>query len=219
MTARDARPVCGVSPQSRNDDSVVTHADAVTKVFLDTEYVDTGRLIVPISIALVAETGAEYYAVFAENDLRHIGGHPWLSQNVAPHLPIRSSGSSWMWDPRHPDFTAVKPQSTIAAEIVAFFSQLPGAEIWAYFSPFDTIVLTQLYGPFDELPHTIPRFIKDLMQEAIRIRRTVPQQSQPVHHALFDARHALTIAEAIGLVQPRIAVGDGATRATHLSAT
>lgn len=34
-------------------------SDAVTNVFLDTEFIDTGRLIQPISIALIAETGAE----------------------------------------------------------------------------------------------------------------------------------------------------------------
>jgi hypothetical protein len=59
---------------------------AATKVFLDTEFIDTGREITMISIGLAAETGPEYYAVSADVDLQQIAPHPWLNQHVAPHL-------------------------------------------------------------------------------------------------------------------------------------
>ena len=38
----------------------------LTRIFLDTEFVDDGRVIEPASLALVSGTGAGYYAVFAD---------------------------------------------------------------------------------------------------------------------------------------------------------
>lgn len=178
---------------------MVTATDP-SKVFLDTEFLDTGRLIVPISIGLVAATGPEYYAVFADIDLRQISKHPWLNQHVAPHLPVRRTDTSWTWDRSHPEFTAVKPRPAIAREVADFFAVLTNPQIWAYFSPFDTIVLTQLYGPLSDLPPVIPGFTQDLMQEAYRSGTATPEQKPPVHHALHDARHDLAIAVTIGLI-------------------
>ncbi|MEV6849253.1 3'-5' exoribonuclease [Actinoplanes sp. NPDC051411] len=176
-------------------------------MFLDTEFIDTGRIIQPISIALVAETGAEYYAVFADIDLHQLARRAWLKVNVAPHLPVRSIASGWTWDPHHHDFTAVKPRTAIAQDIVAFFTPLKKPQVWAYFSPFDTIVLTQLYGPLDELPSVIPAFTHDLMQEAERTGIPTPRQKAGTHHALLDARHNLTVARTIGLLQSRALSG------------
>ena len=38
----------------------------LTRIFPDTEFVGDGRVIEPASLALVSETGPEYYAVFAD---------------------------------------------------------------------------------------------------------------------------------------------------------
>ena len=178
----------------------MTAPTSTTKVFLDTEFIDTGRVIVPISIALVAATGPEYYAVFADIDLQRIAAHPWLNRHVAPHLPVKQTQSGWAWNRNHPEFTSVKPRTTIASEVTDFFAELHNPETWAYFSPFDTIVLTQLYGPLNDLPAAIPAFTHDLMQEARRHQAAAPSQQPPVHHALHDARHDRAIAAAIGLI-------------------
>jgi 3' exoribonuclease, RNase T-like len=177
-------------------------ATATTKVFLDTESLDTGREIHMISIGLAAETGPEYYAVSADVDLREVSDHAWLNEHVAPYLPVKRNGTSWEWDPAHPEFAAVKPRATIAAEVLSYFTQLTEPDLWAYFSPFDTIVLTQLYGPLSDLPEQVPCLTQDLMQEARRSRITTPEQPPPVHHAPHDARHDLIIASAIGLISP-----------------
>lgn len=179
----------------------MTDSDS-TKVFLDTEFLDDGRLIEMISIGLVAETGAEYYAVSADCDIKRVLGNSWLRTNVVPHLPLDLTRDRWAWDPQHPDYCAVKPRSRIACEILDFFAELSDPETWAYFSPFDTVVLSQLYGPMSELPTSIPGLTRDLMQEAQRHRVDLPKQTAPVHHALNDARHDLAIARAIGLVRP-----------------
>lgn len=170
----------------------------MTLVCLDTEFLDDGRRIEPVSLALVCET-AEYYGICADSDITAVTRHAWLRANVVPHLPIITEDGDWRWDTAHPDFSHVKPRAQIAHEVHAFFANLPTPETWAYFSPFDTIVLCQLFGPMSDLPPEIPAFTLDLMQEARRYDGPLPAQPPPVHHALHDARHDLLIAATIGL--------------------
>lgn len=177
--------------------------NATAKVFLDTEFLDTGREITMIKIGLVAETGQEYYAVSADVDLRQLAAHTWLNERVGPHLPVKRNNAGWEWDPGHPEFTAVKPRPVIADEVVRYSNEIPNSELWAYHSPFDTIVLTQLYGPLSDLPSVVPGWIQDLMQEARRSGIATPEQAPPIHHALHDARHDLAIASAIDLISRR----------------
>lgn len=173
----------------------------MSKVFLDTEFLDDGTTLEPVSLALVTETTAEYYAVFADCDLSRIMAHPWLRANVAPHLPLAGGPGGWHWDAGHRDYASVKPRARIAAEIQAFLAKLADPEIWAWYSPFDAVILCQLYGPMSDLPAGFPAFTRDLMQEADRVSAVLPKQDPPVHHALADARHDLRIAAAIGLIE------------------
>jgi hypothetical protein len=48
----------------------------VSKVFLHTEFVDDGSLIQPLTLALVGETGAGYYAVSADGGMNDARGRP-----------------------------------------------------------------------------------------------------------------------------------------------
>lgn len=170
----------------------------MTLVFLDTEFLDDGRRIEPVSIALVCGN-AEYYAICADSDITAVLRHGWLRANVVPHLPLIVTGSGWRWDPRHPDYGRVRPRAQIAREVHAFYARLPDPQTWAWFSPFDTIVLCQLYGPMSDLPPEIPAFPMDLMQEARHHDGPLPAQHSPVHHALHDARHDQLIAATIGM--------------------
>jgi len=175
----------------------------VSMVFLDTEFLDDGRLIQPLSLALVSETGDEYYAVFADGGMDAAAGDEWLRAHVIPHLPVTlvASGSGWAWDSGHADYARVRPRARIAAEVRAFLGGQPEPEVWAWYSPYDAVVLCQLYGPMSTLPAEVPMFTRDLMQEADRTGVTLPEQAAPVHHALHDARHDRLIAQAIGLIQ------------------
>jgi hypothetical protein len=185
----------------------------MTKVFLDTEFIDDGAGLEIISLALVAETSAEYYAIFAETDISRIMSHAWLRINVVPHLPITTGLHGW--DTAHPDYRHVKPRAQIAGEVLAFVAQLPDPEIWAWYSPFDAVLLCRLYGPMSDLPAEIPAFTRDLMQEADRLGASLPEQNAPVHHALSDARHDLRIATALGLIERPRARSEARSRAPH----
>lgn len=156
----------------------------MSKAFLDTEFLDDGRLIQPLSLALVSETGAEYYAVFADGGMHAGIKDEWLRSHVIPHLPVTlaASGSGWAWDAGHADsdYPRVRPRARIAAEVRAFIGRQPEPEVRAY-SPHDTVVLCQLYRPMNALPAEIPVFTRDLMQEADRTGTAMPEQAPPMH--------------------------------------
>lgn len=104
----------------------------LTRIFLD-EFVDDGRLIQPISLALVSETAAEYYAVFADGGMNAAVEDEWLRAYVIPHLPVTlaASGSGWAWDTGHADYPRVRRRARIAAEVRAFIGGQPEPEVWA----------------------------------------------------------------------------------------
>lgn len=88
----------------------------MTKIFLDTEFPDDGHRIEPVSLALVSQATAGYYAVCADSDITQVVAHPWLRAHVVPHLPITVTASGWHWDSAHADFAHVKPRAQIAGE-------------------------------------------------------------------------------------------------------
>lgn len=145
--------------------------------FLDTEFMEDGRTIDLISIALVSD-GVEYYAGCKETDQDRWS--PWIWKNVYPKLP------------KSPEFW--KPRSTIANDVreLLLGETLEQPEIWADFASYDWVALCQLYGPMIYLPSGLPMFCMDLQQylRHAGIRRSeLPRQDPATEHsALDDAR-------------------------------
>lgn len=138
------------------------------RVFIDTEFIEDGKTIEPLSIGLVREDGAEYYAEPAETDRSK--ANDWVVQNVFP----------WLDGPR-------KPRHVIANELIHFVGKDP--EFWAYYADYDWVVLCQLYGRMLDLPTGWPMFCMDLKQEIHIIGNPkLPLQDDVEHHALADAR-------------------------------
>lgn len=164
----------------------------MTKIFLDTEFLDDGERILLISLGLVAETGDEYYGISSDCDFDRVLAHRWLRDNVVPQLPLKADGDTWEWDLSHSDHKYVRPREQIAADVQTFMTRHPDPEIWAYFSPFDHVAMCQLYGPMSDLPPAIPGFTRE--------HTSLPSQTGPTHHALADARHDCKIASVIGLI-------------------
>lgn len=157
------------------------------KIFYDCEFLERGSShpIDLISIGMVREDGAEYYAVSAEFDVAAARAHPWLRENVWPYLPQLNNGDL---DVRHID---VKPRYVIAAEVASFVREKPGPELWAYYGAYDHVALCQLFGRMVDLPDGFPMFTCDLMQELGRLgvaREELPEQGQNLHKAIDDAR-------------------------------
>ena len=142
------------------------------KYFIDCEFLEDGKTIDLISIAVVAEDGCEYFAVSREFDRNRAEANPWLAKNVLPYLPPRN------------DYWKLRIQ--IAAELVKFVGESP--EFWGDYASYDWVALCQLYGRMIDLPKGWPMFIKDVQQLKVDAGIKEFKYSNPQeHNAIFDA--------------------------------
>lgn len=170
------------------------------RVYIDAEFLEDGKTIELISIALVKESGEEYYAVNRDMPYARIQHHEWLMDNVIPHLPRRGElGRSNFSGKLGVDWSSplVRPYNVIRDEVLAFLSEPDGIELWGWYSAYDHVLLAQFWGPMVNLPNGIPMFTNDLRQEVERLKRLgVMGQSKSLprllgsiqHNALHDAR-------------------------------
>lgn len=174
------------------------------RCFYDTEFLEDGRTIELISIGMVTDDGREYYAVNADMPVDRVRAHPWLKENVWPHLPVRGQ---YTGDGRHEgrvsapgqldtDSTLVRPYGTIRDEVRLFLTGIPDVELWAWYGAYDHVALAQLFGRMVDLPAGIPMWTNDLKQECQRRGNPqLPAQESGVHNALADARHVKVMYE------------------------
>jgi hypothetical protein len=136
------------------------------RIFFDTEFIEDGRTIDLLSIGMVREDGATYYAEPAETDRSRASD--WVHQNVMPNLT-----------------GPVKWSDTIALEIYEFAGLVP--EFWAWYADYDWVALCQLFGPMIKLPHGWPMYCRDYKQVADE-RGLALSQPDSNHNALDDAK-------------------------------
>jgi hypothetical protein len=139
------------------------------RLWFDTEFIEDGRTIDLLSIGVVREDGATYYAEPAETDRSRAS--EWVQANVLP----------WLDGP-------VVPRAVIAEQLVKFAG--PEPEWWAYYADYDWVVLCQLFGTMMDLPKGWPMFCLDLNQLAHEHGNPDLKQVRlkgPEHNALADA--------------------------------
>lgn len=188
----------------------------MTRVFYDLEFLEDGHSIELISIGMCTDDDRRYYAVNGDLDAPthptdtisawdRIKRHPWLVENVLPHLPITdaksleryNANSAPLFGP-HPTLngvnldysnTAVKGRQVIANEVRDFIQAAgPDVELWAWYGAYDHVALCQLWGRMIDLPDGVPMWTNDLRQERRRLGDPgVPAQDTPEHNALEDA--------------------------------
>lgn len=147
----------------------------MANIWFDTEFIDDGKTIELLSIGMVREDGAEYYAEIEEADLS--GATEWVKENVIAH------------------FTGPKkPRAQIAQEIVAFCG--PAPTFWAWFGAYDWVALSQLYGRMLDVPTGWPNLFNEIVQHAKYVFKSTPLmpnfkkmfENEKAHNALADAR-------------------------------
>lgn len=140
------------------------------RIWFDTEFIEDGITIELLSIGMVREDGATYYAEPAETDLSR--ADEWVAANVLPHL----SGP-------------VKPRAQIASEIIKFAKEGgEHPEFWAYYAAYDWVVLCQLFGRMIDLPRGWPMFCRDVQQVRASMGvKELPAMDGVEHNALEDA--------------------------------
>ena len=176
----------------------------MTVIAYDTEFLEDGKTIALISIGMVRDDGAEYYAVNEAASKwrlrRRIRKHPWLMANVVPSLP-KAHGDWNLYMPRRWLFNysdpCVKPLHVIAREVRGFVLERPQPELWADHGAYDHVRLAQLFGPMIDLPAGFPMWTHELRQEAERSgnpdlpRLSGATSGMGEHNALHDAREVL----------------------------
>lgn len=151
--------------------------------FIDTEFVEDGETIMPISIAIVPldRRRRNLYLEF-DFDQEKAEAHDFVRENVLPHLRGQERYS--------------RPQ---AASAILSYLGIPGhpaesknyIEFWAYYADYDWVLFCQIFGTMVNLPKGLPHLCFDLEQVwrlHARPRGGVkPPQPENAHDALADA--------------------------------
>lgn len=144
--------------------------------FLDTEFLEDGKTIMPISMGIVCDDGRELYFEM-EFDEERARAHDFVREHVLPHLRIPSSDRL--------------SREQAQAKIMNFTGEDSNPQFWAYYADYDWVLLCQIFGTMLDLPNHYPKYCMDLQQWWVQLGRPEglkPQKPQKNHHALEDAR-------------------------------
>jgi len=144
--------------------------------FMDTEFIDTGKVIQLVSIGIVSSNGAEYYAESSEFD--PLLADDWVKTNVLDKL----EGNA-------------KPLRQIGDEIITFVeSNLNVSErprFWGYYSAWDWFLFCRAVSPTGQLldmPAHWPNRCSDLAQSMEdKMYSCFMPKNDDAHNALSDA--------------------------------
>lgn len=144
------------------------------KFFLDTEFIEDGKTIDLVSLALVTENGAELYRESCEFDPTKAS--PWVKENVLSKLSL-IPGST---------------RESIKSDVISFVETHKGIDkpvFWGYFADYDWVVFCQLFGTMMRLPKGYPMYCRDLKQLCDSLGNPdLPTIGKNEHRALADAR-------------------------------
>lgn len=154
-----------------------------TKYFLDCEFIEDGKTIDLLSLALVCEDGRELYKVNSNAD--HSMASPWVKENVLPQLMTHP-------DPRGDMGAHALDKVRMAEHVLGFIKAGPAnqkPEFWGYYADYDWVAFCQLFGTMMDLPKGFPMYCRDLKQWCDMIGNPrLPDNEKGEHHALLDAR-------------------------------
>lgn len=142
--------------------------------FFDTEFVEDGSTIMPISIGIVAEDGRELYLEF-DFDEAKANAHDFVRNNVLPFLAGQERYS----------------RAQVRERILSFVEGDGMPVFWAWYAAYDWVLMCQIFGTMMDLPTKFPMYVRDLKQTCAEHRipkRVLPKQCGREHHALDDAR-------------------------------
>lgn len=170
------------------------------KYWYDTEFLEDGNSIVPISIGVVAENNRELYLI-NKNYTDQLAQNPtaiYWNDYVSRNDFVRNVVDPYVVD----DIDNQYSYDDWPELLIDFFSDSGkinhrmNNELWGYFGAYDHVVLAQTFGPMINLPHPIPMFTKEIMQLPGCGLRNPPYREEIEHHALADARYQRKLWEA-----------------------
>lgn len=175
--------------------------DESVNIFYDSEFIDDGYTIEPISFGMVAEGYPPLYWVTNNKVTQNrMLVHPWLRENVVPHLPFivdRNNGREIIYpDYQHADIGAIQDTEALSEYVEEFILSVgPNPQLWADFGAYDHVLMAQLFGPMVNLPDGVPMHTNDFQTLLLLTGAkedeiptfTVANGVKVAHNALFDA--------------------------------
>lgn len=169
------------------------------RIMHDWEFLEDTSGIHPISVAMRGEDSRELYLIFKDAPLAQIKDHPWLMENVVPHLPVAiAPGPSrkLTWNTLHPDYERVRTTADIRRAVSNWIeggvsdSGEKKAELWGWYCAYDHVLLGRLFGRMIDLPDFVPMLTFDLKQEANRLGnpQLPPPPAELEHFPLAEVR-------------------------------
>ncbi len=124
------------------------------QIFYDSEFTGLHQKTTLISLGLVSDTGAEFYAEFTDFDRQQCDS--WIDQNVLVH-------TRWISDPSAKSDNFSEGHSTliygdtqqIAQHLRVWLGQFNSVEIWADCYAWDWVLLCELFGGAFQLPRQV----------------------------------------------------------------
>jgi hypothetical protein len=170
-----------------------------TRIVYDTEFIDDGFTITPLSIAMRRTDGSD--ALYAINDslevMARAADSTWLREHVLRWLPLEIDlqadtatgriSAHVQWDEEHPDYEWVCPADAMADLVEDYVLARPDPQLWAYFGSFDHVFYSQLFGPMVEIPDGMPIYTLDIKQLAVDLGDpTLPQLPDAIVTAEYN---------------------------------
>ncbi len=120
------------------------------RIFLDTEFTGLHQGSSLISMALVSETGQEFYAEFTDYAKSQM--NDWLRDNVMPRLWLTENIS---FDRRSDGMYMTGNSQAIKEKLAEWFSGMGPVEIWADVLAYDWVLFCELFGGAYKIPGNI----------------------------------------------------------------
>jgi hypothetical protein len=144
------------------------------KIFFDTEFMEDGETIKPLSLAFITSNGHGLYIII--DDAPREEANQFVVDNVLPYLDIE------------PPCKTVRCKRAEAGGIILHwvrgFTRTP--EFWAWYGAYDWVLVCQLFGNMTDLPVGWPQFVRDLRQISSTFPTFRPDFDLPEHHAYYD---------------------------------
>lgn len=175
-------------------DPSLPSANAVRRVFVDTEFIEHGGHVDLVSVGMVRSDGKELYCVNAEADLGRAG--EWVLNNVISKLP----------DPASPDWRSRDEIARVMSDFVLDGLDDRKAQLWGCYCAFDMVAICSVFGRYVDRPKGFPGVMHDIktLSELLPEQVVWPSKPENAHHALADARWTKDVFELLERANARL---------------
>lgn len=168
------------------------------KIFFDTEFTGLHQKTTLVSIGLIAETGATFYAELTDYDKDQVD--EWLQKNVIDKLYLPEDETIWYENTKTMQIKG--PADKVAACLSDWLKQFDQVEMWSDCLSYDWVLFCQIFGHAFKIPknvYYIPFDICTLFKQkgidpdinredfAKEILTKENFQAGPKHNAFWDA--------------------------------